>query len=152
VIIYTAHPNSSHESVGHVVGFVILRVLKMGTSEYRSALQRVGCASGVCYCRCRCCCVHAPHHLTQRTHPTDPFNPPTFTNPAVGFLMGYAFGFLTRMMLRVMRRFGAGRDQEVALTLAMAYLAYWVTSSPCQGSGVVAVAVMGLYGAAKNKW
>lgn len=51
-----------------------------------------------------------------------------------------------------MRRFGAGRDQEVALTLAMAYLAYWVTASPGRGSGVVAVAVMGLYGAATNKW
>jgi hypothetical protein len=110
--------------------------------------------------------------------------------------MGYAFGFLTRMLLRLMRRFGAGREQEVALTVAMvrtwggfgrvfvrmclalcvgrvcatssmpclsfspysrpprpqAYLAYWVTASPCKGSGVVAVAVMGLYGAAKNKW
>ena len=66
--------------------------------------------------------------------------------------MGYAFGFTTRLMLRVMRRFGVGRDQEVALTLAMAYLAYWVTASPGKGSGVVAVAVMGLYGAATNKW
>ena len=33
--------------------------------------------------------------------------------------MGYAFGFMTRAFLRVMRRFGAGRDQEVALTFAM---------------------------------
>lgn len=70
----------------------------------------------------------------------------------VGFLLGYAFGFLTRVLLRLMRQVGAGRDQEVALTLAMAYLCYWVTGSPCKGSGVVAVAVMGLYGAAKNKW
>lgn len=71
---------------------------------------------------------------------------------SVGFLLGCVFGFLTRVLLRVMRRFGAGRDQEVALTLAMAYLCYWVTASPCRGSGVVAVAVMGLYGAATNKW
>jgi NhaP-type Na+/H+ or K+/H+ antiporter len=70
----------------------------------------------------------------------------------IGFVMGYVFGALTRVILRLMRRWGAGRDQEVALTLAMAYLAYWVTASPCKGSGVVAVAIMGLYGAATNKW
>ncbi|KAI8472713.1 MAG: Sodium/hydrogen exchanger family-domain-containing protein [Monoraphidium minutum] len=75
-----------------------------------------------------------------------------FQFATIGFVMGWFFGWLTRMMLRVMRRFGAGNDQEVALTLAMAYLAYWITASPCKGSGVVAVAVMGLYGAAKNKW
>lgn len=51
--------------------------------------------------------------------------------PAVGFLMGYAFGFLTRMMLRVMRRFGAGRDQEVALTLAMVSKGKGVGWGPC---------------------
>eukprot|EP00879_Flechtneria_rotunda_P004544 GHRR01004799.1.p1 GENE.GHRR01004799.1~~GHRR01004799.1.p1 ORF type:complete len:1688 (+),score=648.93 GHRR01004799.1:153-5216(+) len=70
----------------------------------------------------------------------------------IGFVMGMAFGVLTRLFLRFMRYMGAGHDQEVALTLGMAYLAYWVTGVPCKGSGVVAVAVMGLYGAATNCW
>jgi hypothetical protein len=28
-------------------------------------------------------------------------------------------------------------DQEVALTLGMAYLAYWVAAIPCKGSGML---------------
>jgi uncharacterized membrane protein (DUF4010 family) len=35
----------------------------------------------------------------------------------------------------VCRYMGASHDQEVALTLGMAYLAYWVTGIPCKGSG-----------------
>eukprot|EP00878_Enallax_costatus_P002544 GHUV01002726.1.p1 GENE.GHUV01002726.1~~GHUV01002726.1.p1 ORF type:complete len:958 (+),score=224.31 GHUV01002726.1:205-3078(+) len=70
----------------------------------------------------------------------------------IGFVMGMVFGVLTRFLLRYMRYLGASHDQEVALTLGMAYLAYWVTAQPCKGSGVVAVAVMGLYGAATNCW
>lgn len=54
---------------------------------------------------------------------------------AVGFVMGMAFGVLTRLLLRYMRYMGAGHDQEVALTLGMAYLAYWITAMPCKGSG-----------------
>jgi hypothetical protein len=38
---------------------------------------------------------------------------------------------------------GANHDQEVALTLGMAYLAYWVTGVPCKGSGVCACAMSG---------
>lgn len=34
-----------------------------------------------------------------------------------------------------MRRMGCTVFQEVALTLAMAYLAYWVTAIPAKGSG-----------------
>lgn len=33
------------------------------------------------------------------------------------------------------RYMGATHDQEVALTLGMAYLAYWITGIPCKGSG-----------------
>lgn len=54
---------------------------------------------------------------------------------AVGFIMGLVFGTMTRLLLRFMRYLGAGHDQEVALTLGMAYLAYWVTAIPCKGSG-----------------
>jgi hypothetical protein len=46
-----------------------------------------------------------------------------------------AFGVLTRLLLRLMRHLGAGHDSEVALTLGMAYLAYWITGIPCKGSG-----------------
>jgi hypothetical protein len=43
---------------------------------------------------------------------------------------------LTRCLsLVVCRYMGASHDQEVALTLGMAYLAYWVTGIPCKGSG-----------------
>jgi hypothetical protein len=51
--------------------------------------------------------------------------------------MGMVFGILTRLFLRFMRYMGAGHDQEVALTLGMAYLAYWVTAIPCKGSGML---------------
>lgn len=54
---------------------------------------------------------------------------------AVGFVMGMVFGILTRLFLRFMRYLGASHDQEVALTLGMAYLAYWITGQPCKGSG-----------------
>lgn len=57
---------------------------------------------------------------------------------AVGFVMGMVFGVLTRFILRYMRYLGASHDQEVALTLGMAYLAYWVTGQPCKGSGMTA--------------
>ncbi|KAF8065728.1 NHX8 [Scenedesmus sp. PABB004] len=75
-----------------------------------------------------------------------------FQLATIGFVMGMAFGVATRLFLRFMRHMGAGHDQEVALTLGMAYLAYWITAVPCKGSGVVAVAVLGLYGAATNWW
>jgi hypothetical protein len=50
-------------------------------------------------------------------------------------------------MLRFMAYCNASKDQEVALTLAMAYLAYWVTGSPCKGSGEgTAACVVGVGG------
>jgi hypothetical protein len=58
--------------------------------------------------------------------------------------MGMVFGILTRLFLRFMRYMGAGHDQEVALTLGMAYLAYWITAIPCKGSGEVLVFDQGL--------
>lgn len=54
---------------------------------------------------------------------------------AVGLVMGVAFGVFTRLCLRFMRYLGASHDQEVALTLGVAYLAYWITAQPCKGSG-----------------
>jgi hypothetical protein len=40
---------------------------------------------------------------------------------------------------------------QVVLTLAMGYMSYYVANSPCKFSGVIAVAVYGLYGAATDK-
>lgn len=44
--------------------------------------------------------------------------------------------------------------QELAVTLAMAYMAFYVANSPAVAgtSGVVAVVVMGIYGSATGKW
>ena len=51
-------------------------------------------------------------------------------------------------MLRVR---GMPEDVEVAVTLAMSYLVYYVTNAPLHLSGVIAVVVFGLYGSATLK-
>ena len=57
-----------------------------------------------------------------------------------------------RYVLRFLRRYGAGEDAQIALTLACAYLAFYTANSPAGVSGVVAVAAYGLYGASTSKW
>ena len=42
--------------------------------------------------------------------------------------------------------------QELAVSIAMAYLSYYVANSPLGVSGVTAVVVLGLYGSATGKW
>ena len=42
--------------------------------------------------------------------------------------------------------------QELAVSLAMAYLAFYVANLPLGVSGVTAVVVLGLYGSATGKW
>ena len=49
--------------------------------------------------------------------------------------MGLGFGIATRIMLRFMRRVNASKDQEVALTVGMAYLAYYLTGLPSLAGG-----------------
>ena len=42
--------------------------------------------------------------------------------------------------------------QELAVSFAMAYLAFYLANSPLKVSGVTAVVVLGLYGSATGKW
>jgi NhaP-type Na+/H+ or K+/H+ antiporter len=68
-----------------------------------------------------------------------------------GLLFGVAFGLLAHWLLKFMRRHRAGIDQQVALTLAGGYLSFY-TANSFHLSGVVAVAVFGLYGASTSTW
>ena len=47
---------------------------------------------------------------------------------------------------------GAGNYIEATFVLAMSYLVYWVTQSPCGGSGVIAVVTFGLFGNSTLQW
>ncbi|CAL5219904.1 g1831 [Coccomyxa viridis] len=69
-----------------------------------------------------------------------------------GAVIGLAFGIAMRYVLRWMRHGGAGIEQQVALTFAVGYLSYYTANAPANFSGVIAVAVFGLYGAATSKW
>ena len=50
-------------------------------------------------------------------------------------LIGLAFGVAVRWLLGWMRQRGAGRDQQICLTLAVAYLSFYVANSPADVSG-----------------
>ena len=50
-------------------------------------------------------------------------------------LIGLAFGVTVRWLLSWMRQRGAGRDQQICLTLAVAYLSFYVANSPANVSG-----------------
>ncbi|KAL3141541.1 Son of sevenless 1, variant 2 [Trebouxia sp. C0010 RCD-2024] len=71
---------------------------------------------------------------------------------AGGFAIGFALGFITKWLLSLLRSRGAKAPEEMALTLAMAYLAFYLANAPAQVSGVIAVVVYGLYGSATAKW
>lgn len=71
---------------------------------------------------------------------------------AGGFCIGIAFGVCTRTILRFLQRYGATAEQQIALTLALGYLAFYTANAPCKVSGVIAVAVFGLYGAATSQF
>lgn len=50
-------------------------------------------------------------------------------------LIGLAFGLAVRWLLGWMRSRDAGRDQQICLTLAVAYLSFYVANSPANVSG-----------------
>jgi len=50
-------------------------------------------------------------------------------------LIGLAFGVTVRWLLSWMRQRDAGRDQQICLTLAVAYLSFYVANSPANVSG-----------------
>lgn len=51
---------------------------------------------------------------------------------AGGLLIGLAFGLLTRLSLKIMHSKGHKAPEQLALTLAMAYLAFYIANSPCE--------------------
>eukprot|EP00892_Ulva_mutabilis_P007352 jgi/Ulvmu1/498/UM001_0506.1 len=69
-----------------------------------------------------------------------------------GALCGLVAGYLTTKIMRVLRLRGMPEDIEVAVTVAVSYLVYYVTNAPLHLSGVTAVVVFGLYGSATLKW
>lgn len=71
---------------------------------------------------------------------------------AIGFGVGLAFSLVALYSLKWLRWRGAGNYIEATFVLAMSYLVYWVTQSPCGGSGVIAVVTFGLFGNATLQW
>ncbi len=49
---------------------------------------------------------------------------------AGGFAIGIALGFLTKWLLSLLRSRGAKAPEEMALTVAMAYLAFYLANAP----------------------
>ncbi len=52
-----------------------------------------------------------------------------------GACLGLAFGILTRLVLKFMHRRGHKAPEQRALTVAMAYLAFYVANGPCARPG-----------------
>ena len=71
---------------------------------------------------------------------------------AIGFGVGLAFSLVALYSLKWLRWRGAGNYIEATFVLAMSYLVYWVTQSPCGGSGVIAVVTFGLFGNSTLQW
>jgi len=71
---------------------------------------------------------------------------------AIGFGLGLAFSLVALYSLKWLRWRGAGNYIEATFVLAMSYLVYWVTQSPCGGSGVIAVVTFGLFGNSTLQW
>ena len=69
-----------------------------------------------------------------------------------GCVVGLLFGWITLRILRILRRTGASRPRELGLIQGMAFFTYYIGSSPLNVSGVIAVVVFGLYGAATSKF
>ena len=46
-------------------------------------------------------------------------------------LVGFVFGVATRLMLKIMHRRGHKAPEQLALTVAMAYLCFYVANAPC---------------------
>ena len=49
---------------------------------------------------------------------------------AGGFAIGIAFGWLTKWLLTLLRSKGAKAPEEMALTVAMAYLVFYLANAP----------------------
>ena len=49
---------------------------------------------------------------------------------AGGFIIGIGLGFITKWLLSLLRSRGAKPPEEMALTVAMAYLAFYLANAP----------------------
>ena len=66
-------------------------------------------------------------------------------------LIGLAFGVGVKWLLKWMRRRDAGRDKQICLTLAAAYLSFYVANSPAGVSGKSAFEPTPLCKGSQNK-
>ena len=73
-------------------------------------------------------------------------------NLAGGMLVGFVFAYATTWLLTWLKWMGAKPPEILTLTVAAAYLAFYVANGPLHVSGVIAVVVFGLYGSATAKW
>lgn len=76
-----------------------------------------------------------PAIATIRTHHTQPSYEARSGADSGGLGIGLAFGIACRYALRFMRYMGATIDQQVSLTLALAYLSYYTANAPAHVSG-----------------
>ncbi|PSC68844.1 Sodium hydrogen exchanger 7 [Micractinium conductrix] len=70
----------------------------------------------------------------------------------IGVGVGLAFAWALGYVLRLLRWRGVRPYIESLVVLATAYLTFYIAQSPAKGSGVIAVCVYGLYGAATGHW
>ncbi|KAL6775937.1 hypothetical protein ACKKBG_A19155 [Auxenochlorella protothecoides x Auxenochlorella symbiontica] len=71
---------------------------------------------------------------------------------SIGLAIGLAFGYFTGWLMRLLRWRGIPVPLDATVILAIAYLSFYVGQGPAQSSGVIAVAVFGLWGAATSLW
>ena len=65
---------------------------------------------------------------------------------AGGFAIGFALGFLTKWLLSLLRSRGAKAPEEMALTVAMAYLAFYLANAPGNALSTITVFSLPLFG------
>lgn len=71
---------------------------------------------------------------------------------SIGFGIGMGFSMISYYVLKWLRWRGAGSHIESTYILAMAYLVYYITNAPANGSGVIAVVTFGIFGNATFLW
>ncbi|KXZ50129.1 hypothetical protein GPECTOR_17g1002 [Gonium pectorale] len=69
-----------------------------------------------------------------------------------GLVVGLVCGFIMRWALRLLQWRRLKPHVEVSLSLAAGYLSFYIANAYLESSGVIAVVVFGLYGAATGTW
>lgn len=128
------------------VGFIMGMVFGVLTRLFLRFMRCVGCISGYCCHSLYCEFPKEQQHACRWGRQVSWFIP---IRMDALFRTLCSYGNVTRQFAGLLsvwlhgqhgvcdgcRYMGAGHDQEVALTVGMAYLAYWVTGQPCKGSG-----------------